>query len=81
MMNTDTVDNLNLSVDAFKEACGQLIVFGRKLAPRMRGGDIHAASEFGSMAGTLLGLAGATSDETIDYSQRILAMVLSEAQA
>ena len=78
---TDTADPLDLSIDAFKEACGKLIVAGRKLAPRMRDGDMEAAGEFGREAGTLLGLAGATGDETIHYSQRVLAMVLAEVQA
>ena len=78
---TDAADPLALSIPAFKEACGKLIVLGRKLAPRMRGGDMHAASAFGREAGTLLGLAGATADETVHYSQRIMAMVLAEVQA
>lgn len=78
---TDTADPLDLSMPAFREACGKLIVLGRQLAPRMRAGDMEAAGEFGHEAGLLLGLAGATADETVHYSQRVLAMVLADVQA
>jgi hypothetical protein len=66
---------------AFRDACHECIAAARRLKPRIASGDRQALIEFGRIAGTAMGKAGATEWEGAHYAERILLSALAEHQA